>query len=233
MNKRYHVFLPLLLVCLLFGTTGCSRQRALDRINRQQSVTIMNLNDELQRLNDELDMLMRSRNALESTKTMLEQRLKEELSKGDLQVEMQDKGLVVTVLNKILFDSGKTQLKSSAIQTLHKVGQVLKYEVPEQLVLVEGHTDSDPIKYSNYKSNWDLSSARAVEVVHYFVNEIGLDPNRLVASGYGEFKPIAPNTTSEGKSKNRRVEIVISHKKLIHKRLADPSLVYGKVEQEQ
>jgi len=223
MRKRYRMLMAVIILALLVGMTGCVRQKELDRVNRQQSVTIMNLNDEVQRLNDELDMLMRSRSSLESTKTMLEQRLKEELDKGDLQVEMRDKGLVVTVLNKILFDSGKTQLKTTALQTLHKVGQVLKYEVPEQLVLVEGHTDTDPIKYSNFKSNWDLSAARAVEVVHYFVNEISIDPNRLVASGYGEFKPIVSNATVVGKSTNRRVEIVISPKKVVRQRLASPS----------
>jgi chemotaxis protein MotB len=223
MRRDYRTLLAVIMLVLLVGMTGCARQKELDRVNRQQSVTIMNLNDEVQRLNDELDMLMRSRSSLESTKSMLEQRLKEELAKGDLQVEMQDKGLVVTVLNNILFDSGKTQLKTSAIQTLHKVGQVLQTEVPDHLVLIEGHTDTDPIKYSNYKSNWDLSAQRAVEVVHYFVNEMGLNPKRLVASGYGEYQPVAPNTTVAGKSANRRVEIIISPKKLIRQHLVPAS----------
>jgi len=207
----------------MMSVTGCARQKELDRINRQQSVTIMNLNDEVNRLNSEMDDLMRSRTALESTKTVLEQRLKNELAKGDLQVEMNEKGLVVTVLSNILFDSGKTNLKSTSIQTLHKVGQVVKTQVPDNMILIEGHTDTDPIRHSSFNSNWDLSAQRAVEVVHYFTNEISIDPNRLVASGYGEFKPVAPNTTASGKSKNRRVEIIISHKKMIRQRLVRSS----------
>jgi chemotaxis protein MotB len=208
---------------LMMSVTGCARQKELDRINRQQALTIMNLNDEVNRLNNDMDELMRSRSALENTKSLLEQRLKEELGKGDLQVEMNEKGLVVTVLSNILFDSGKTDLKPTSIQTLHKVGQVLNIQVPDNMILIEGHTDSDPISRSNFKSNWDLSAQRAVEVVHYFVNEIGLDPKRIVASGYAEFSPVAPNTTIEGKAKNRRVEIVISPRKLIRQRLVPVS----------
>ncbi len=223
MSKKLSLVLVCVLCCAMMSVTGCSRQKELDRINRQQSGTIMNLNDEVNRLNSEMDGLMRSRSALESTKTVLEQRLQQELAKGDLQVEMNEKGLVVTVLSNILFDSGKTQLKSSSIQTLHKVGQILKNQVPNNMILVEGHTDTDPIRHSSFKSNWDLSSLRAVEVVHYFVNEITIDPNRLVASGYGEFKPVAPNTNATGKAKNRRVEIIISPKKMIRQRLVRSS----------
>ena len=231
MSNNYRLMVCVLIV-LAVSLTGCAREKELEKINRRQSVTILNLNDEVNRLNEELDYLMRSRNELESTKVMLEQRLKEELSKGDLQVDMRDKGLVVTVLNNVLFDSGKTKLKPSSIQTLHKVGQILLNQVPDNMVLVEGHTDTDPIRYSDFKSNWDLSAARAVEVVHYFVNEIGINANRLVASGYGEYRPVAPNTTEAGKSKNRRVEIVISPKKFIRQRLAPAQPSYGSAEQD-
>jgi chemotaxis protein MotB len=76
-------------------------------------------------------------------------------------------------------------------------------------VAVEGHTDDDRIKYSAWASNWELSSARALSVLHYLVDECSVPPQRLSANGYGEFRPVSPNDLSENKQKNRRVEIVI------------------------
>ncbi len=217
MKIKSEMLIVVFISILLVFSSGCARQKELERINRSQASTILSLNDEIARLNDELEELTRSREQLEKTQVMLQQRLRDELEKGDLQVSMQDKGLVVTVLNKILFDSGKTILKPTSVSTLQKVGDVLKNEVPQQLILVEGHTDTDPIKYSGFRSNWELSTARATEVVHFFIDKIGIDPGRLVALGYGEYQPIAPNASSAGKSKNRRVEIVISPKKFIKK----------------
>lgn len=215
MKKAGHVLMVCMVIALMIVNSGCARQKELERINRTQAATIMSLNDEINRLNDELSEAMQSREQLARTQLMLQQRLKEELAKGDLKVTMEDKGLVVTVLNKILFDSGKTTLKNTSVTTLEKVGDILKTEVPEQLILVEGHTDTDPIKYSGFRSNWELSTARATEVVHFFINNVNIDPQRLVAVGYGEFHPVASNDTEAGKAQNRRVEIVISPKKFI------------------
>ncbi len=207
-------FLLLVLVFIL-PFSGCSRYKEFDRINRAQSMTIMNLNDEINTLNAELDALMASRNKLDKAKALLEKKLQEELNKGELTVNMEDKGLVVTVLSNVLFDSGKAELKESSIKTLTKVGKILLNDVPDQMILIEGHTDSDPIKHSPYRSNWELSTARAIEVLHFFVDKIGVDPERVVVCGYGEYHPVASNETEEGKAKNRRVEIVISPNKIV------------------
>ncbi|PIP18961.1 MAG: hypothetical protein COX41_05460, partial [Candidatus Omnitrophica bacterium CG23_combo_of_CG06-09_8_20_14_all_41_10] len=90
-----------------------------------------------------------------------------------------------------------------------KVAEVLNRDVPDSQVAVEGHTDNDPIKYSGWKSNWELSSGRALAVLHYLVDECKVEPQRLSANGYGEYHPVAPNDTPQNKQKNRRVEIVI------------------------
>ena len=132
---------------------------------------------------------------------------------------MEDRGLVVTVLDQILFDPGKTTLKSKAKETLSKVADILKKNVQDNIVYVEGHTDSDPIKHSGFKSNWELSTTRATEVVHFFVDEQKVTPERLVACGYGEYHPVASNKTAAGKVQNRRVEIVISPRKYEKKKL--------------
>ena len=125
---------------------------------------------------------------------------------------MQEKGLVVTVLDRVLFDPGRADLRESAFQTLDKVSVILKEQVPDQIVYIEGHTDNQPIRYSGWRSNWELSISRAMEVLHYFTGQDGLDPRRFAVTGYGEFHPLVENDTPEGRMKNRRVEIVVSPK---------------------
>lgn len=215
MRNRGRTITAIGLIIMLMPLVGCARQKELSRIARSQAATIITMNDEINRLNNEVEGLSRSRDYLEKTKILLQQRLQDELAKGDLTVAMNEKGLVVTVLNQILFDSGKVQLKSASLDTLQKVGQVLNTQVPDQIVYVEGHTDNDPIKHSGFRSNWELSTARATEVVHFFVEKVNVEPTRLVASGYGEFQPVVPNDTAQHKAQNRRVEIVISPKKFI------------------
>jgi chemotaxis protein MotB len=122
---------------------------------------------------------------------------------------MTERGLVITFVSEIFFDSGKDKVKEDGKATLDKVAEVLNRDVPNSGVAVEGHTDNDPIKYSGWKSNWELSSARALAVLHYLVDECKVKPQRLSANGYGEFHPVASNDSTQNKQKNRRVEIVI------------------------
>lgn len=194
--------------------TGCSRGKDYDPLNREQGRVIADLNREVVRLQEELDRTKESKEELARAKTELESKLKEELAGGGLSLAMGERGLVVTVLDRVLFDSGKSELKESATSTLGKLASVLNTKVPQHLVSVEGHTDNEPIRYSGWRSNWELSTARATEVIHYFIESQGLRPDRLIATGFGEYHPVASNETAEGKVKNRRVEIVISPKKL-------------------
>ncbi len=145
---------------------------------------------------------------LENAKRELERKLKDQIANDQVSVRMDDKGLVIVLSNSILFDSGKDVLKKQAYPVLNNVTSVIKKEVPDQSIGVEGHTDNVPIKHSGWKSNWELSTARATTVLHYMEDK-GIAPNRLAATGYGEYHPIAPNSTKEGQAKNRRVEIVI------------------------
>ncbi|MBN2121382.1 MAG: OmpA family protein [Candidatus Omnitrophica bacterium] len=146
---------------------------------------------------------------LERAQRELERRLKDQLSQYKAKLEMTEKGLVVTFLAEVFFDSGKNDIKEESKPILGEVAQVLNKDVPSSLVNIEGHTDTDPIKYSGWQSNWELASGRALSVLHYFVDECGLKPERLSATSYGEFKPVADNDTKESKQKNRRVEIII------------------------
>ncbi len=154
--------------------------------------------ERIQSLEEELDRLA-------GIKAELESKLK---GVQGVSLSMEDRGLVVTFLDEILFDSGKDKIKEGAFASLDKVCGVIVAKASDLDIGVEGHTDNEPIKYSGWESNWELSTARANSVV-YYLDEKGVDPGRLAAIGYGEHRPVASNDTPEGRRKNRRVEIVI------------------------
>ena len=167
------------------------------------------LNGTVAELQKKLQTREQAQNTLYNEKLSLEQDLRNELSKYQAKLESTERGLVVTFLAEILFDSGKADIKPEAYQGLQKVAEILNTKVKDRKVAVEGHTDNVPITYSDWNSNWELSAARALSVVHYFIAEGHVDPQRLSAAAYGEFNPRQDNTTAEGRRQNRRVEIVI------------------------
>lgn len=158
---------------------------------------------------EKISQLKSELSELERAKAELEDRLRNEIANSQAKVEMTDRGLVVTFVAEVLFDSGKAKLREDALSKLAKVSDVLNTTVRDLNVGIEGHTDNVPIKYSGWKSNWELSSHRALSVLHFLVDDQGLDPARLSATGYGEYKPVSSNDDAEGRQKNRRVEIVI------------------------
>lgn len=122
-------------------------------------------------------------------------------------LEVEERGLVVRFADRVLFDLGQARLKDEARAALDLVaGELARIPNP---IRVEGHTDNLPIHNERYPSNWELSVARATRVVRYFIEEHGLPPQRLSAAGYGEYYPVAPNTTAAGRARNRRVDIVV------------------------
>ena len=126
---------------------------------------------------------------------------------GKLKVEIRENRMIIALGDKILFDPGKTDLKPEGKDALTQVTAVLK-DLPNRNYQVAGHTDNIPIKSGKFRSNWDLSTARAVEVVNFMISA-GLDPKRLSAAGYSDTSPVAPNDTPENKAKNRRIEITL------------------------
>ena len=195
---------------------GCATTQTTQQKTREQAATIINLSNEVKRLNTELDKLTESKAELAETKLRLQNKLKEEIAKGELKVEMQDRGVVVTMLTEVLFDSGKTTIKPDSKKTLEKVAQVINdRQTKTNLIYIEGHTDNVPIKYSGYKSNWELSTSQATEVLHFFVDEGKVNPARISATGYGKYRPVAPNNIAQGRAKNRRVEVIISPDRII------------------
>ncbi len=116
--------------------------------------------------------------------------------------------ITVTLDNAILFDSGKATLKRATSTELDHIYSVLRDKYAGKQIDVVGHTDTDPIKKSNWKDNWELSAQRALSVLRYLVNK-GIAVEKIQATGRGQSQPIASNSTASGKAKNRRVEIVV------------------------
>jgi chemotaxis protein MotB len=116
------------------------------------------------------------------------------------------------MVDEILFDSGQATLKPAGVEVLHRVGAVLK-KAENRLIIVQGHTDNVPIVgrlAERFPTNWELSAARAVNVVRFLQEEVGLDPTWLSASSFSEYQPRSDNSTEEGRQKNRRIEILLS-----------------------
>ncbi len=194
MKKSYPILIVTSIVSLFALTTsGCT---VIFQKGRRVDV------EKISRLKGELS-------EMERAKAELENRLKQEIDDSEVNIEMLQKGLVITFVAEVLFDSGKDQLRPQSIPMLAKVAKVLQTTVKDNLIGIEGHTDNVPIKYSGWKSNWELSSARALSVLHFMIDKQKLDPKRLSATGYGQQIPKASNATKEGRQKNRRVEIVI------------------------
>ena len=141
--------------------------------------------------------------------------LNDEVQKGQLQVRQYKDMLTVEIAEQLFFDSGRATLKESGKTVLKKVGEALKgYD--DKIIRVVGHTDNVPIGKSmqaQFASNWDLSAARATTVVR-FLESAGVPPERLLASGRGEYSPVASNDDAEGRRRNRRIEITLVDKSL-------------------
>ena len=140
----------------------------------------------------------------------LNQRLQAEINADQVQIQQLQNRLKVTVVNEILFGEGGWELNQKGRETLNKIAPALK-NLTNQRIEVNGYTDNVPIGpelKSRFPSNWELSTARATEVVRYLIKE-GVSPQLLSATGYGEQDPVASNSTAAGRAKNRRIEIVL------------------------
>lgn len=143
---------------------------------------------------------------LDTLKEMLG-KFKSLIAAGKLKVKIKDGKMFLELPSAILFPSGKSSLSEEGKNTLTEVAAVL-VQIKGREFLVAGHTDNVPITSGKFPSNWELSTARAVAVVK-FLQEMGVTPMNLAAAGYGEYQPVADNTTYDGKAQNRRIEITL------------------------
>jgi chemotaxis protein MotB len=138
------------------------------------------------------------------------EKMKSEISQGQVTISELKGKLTVNMVDAILFDSGKAEVKPEGLVVLQKVIDILK-NIKDKAIRIEGHTDNVQIVGTltkKYPTNWELSAARAINVARYLQQQ-GVDPLNLGAVAYGEFKPVAENDTSEGRAKNRRIEIIL------------------------
>lgn len=148
---------------------------------------------------------------IKNTYDQLVEALEGEIKRGELTISNLEGKLSVNLLNKILFDSGKTEIKKEGLKVLQSLGDVLS-KFPDKALQIEGHTDNVQISsrlIEKYPTNWELSTARATSVVHFLQDKIGLPGDRLVASGYSEYRPVASNDDPEGRAQNRRIQILL------------------------
>lgn len=175
---------------------------------------IADLEGENARLRDDVSRLQKAKEeeVQKTSKTYEEllEKMKGEISKGEVTISELKGKLTVNMLNEILFDSGKAEVKAEGLEVLQKVIDILK-TVQDKAIRIEGHTDNDQIVGAltkKYATNWELSAARAINVAR-FLQQQGIAPTMLAAVAYGEYKPVASNDTPEGKAKNRRIEIIL------------------------
>ena len=148
---------------------------------------------------------------LDETRKEIEASLKEQIAQKDIKIEEIEGKLKVTFVNKILFGSGSVKIKAKGQEVLLKLADSFR-ENQEQKIVVEGHTDDVQIGKAlqhRFPSNWELSTARASAVVRFLYEKGKIEPERLTASGFSYFQPVASNLTEEGKSQNRRIEIIL------------------------
>jgi len=141
----------------------------------------------------------------------VEKILQENISQSkSIKLLKSDKGIVIRVNDRMIFDEGSADIRKDAQKTLNEIIKVLtKIDNP---VIIEGHTDSTPIKNAKFPSNWELSTARATNIISYMMKTKMISPKRLCAVGYGEYMPVSNNTSNNGRMLNRRVDIIVLEK---------------------
>lgn len=192
---------------VLVAGTGCGELKRLRQENQQLNENLAKLQQENSGLSSKIGQYESELSQLESSKRELEAKLQG----TGASVRIKNGAVSVTLPGSILFDSGQTTLRPQSKETLKKIAGILKSEASSEIVRIEGHTDDDPIskQKDKYKSNWELSTARASAVLHYMVEECGISPTRVYLAGFGQYQPITDNKSKTGKSQNRRVEFVI------------------------
>ena len=180
----------------------------------QNNISIEKLVDQINESNQYIRHLVEVKSKSDSLNMVLTNNLTRSLSKEELkEVDVQVlKGVVyISLADNMLYKRGSYEINSRAAETLSKIAKIIK-DYKDYDVLIEGNTDNVPIKKTNIRNNWDLSTLRASSVVQALQNDYGVDPKRLTAGGRGEYNPIASNDTEIGKQRNRRTQIIITPK---------------------
>ncbi len=224
MPKQAWTFAGILTALLIIGVLGFSTWEKSQRLDdtqkdlaaargavAQAAAQADAVKSQLAETQTRVEQLQQEKDAVAQVHKGLEEEMREALESKDVTIsELQGK-LTVNILDRILFDSGEAVLKPDGAKVLEQIAAVLA-QYPKRQIHVVGHTDNVPIRPAargRFPSNWELSMARAPAAVRFLSDKAGVDPKRMGAVGYGEFRPIADNSTPEGRAKNRRIAVVI------------------------
>lgn len=229
MPKETWIIASVLCVAALIGMLGLSSCHQSEQLKLTQAqladskaaaaksaTEAAELKDKLAEAETRTEELKKEKDSAAHTHKTLEDEMRAALESKDVAISQLQGKLTVNILDRVLFDSGEAELKPDGAAVLKKVAAIL-VEHPNLKVHVIGHTDNVPIKASarsRFASNWELSTARATAAVRFLTESGGVDPRRLGAVGYGEFRPVADNATAEGRSRNRRIAITILSEEL-------------------
>ncbi|HEX4460214.1 MAG TPA: OmpA family protein [Polyangia bacterium] len=193
------------------------RQAQLDNENLAMKTRLKALGQDISKMSGDMDAQKRQMAEMQKRQEAAEKRAQQfrdmmakfrsMIDAGKLQVEVRNGLMLVKLPDNILFDPGKTEIKQAGKDAIAQVTQILS-GIEGRKFQVAGHTDNIPIKSAKFKSNWELSTARAVEVTKLMIGD-GMDPKRLSAAGFADELPIGDNSTDEGRRANRRIEIVV------------------------
>ena len=180
-----------------------------EQLRQEQSQLAATLEQERLAKEEEITRLTRTQEELSKS-------LQDEIAKGNITIQQVRDRLTINMVDRVLFDSGHAQVKPAGVTVLKQVGDVLN-KISDKQIRIEGHTDNVPISsklQDRFKTNWELSTARATTVVRYLIDQGGVDRQYLSAVGYADTHPLASNDSEEGRSSNRRIEIVLYPKDL-------------------
>ena len=224
MSKQTWMIAGALTLTLLVAALGFSyyaKYRELEQVNAelarvratlaQSQGEAIDLNQKLTESQNRIENLQKEEETAVHSQKDLESEMRASLESKDVAISQLQGKLTVNILDRILFDSGEADLKPDGADVLRKVATILASH-PTLKIHVVGHTDDVPIRPAarkRFPSNWELSTARATSAVRFLTEQAGVDPRRLGAVGYGQFRPIADNATAEGRSRNRRIAITI------------------------
>ncbi len=211
------ILAALLMAVLLLWATALGKLRSQETLQPkldEANASLARALDQSQKDKDQIAALKAQVADLEKEKADaaqmakgLEDEMRSDLETKDVTISNLRGKLTVNILDRVMFDSGEAVLKPDGESVMRKIAALLSGH-PELKIQVVGHTDNVPIR-SRFPSNWELSTARALAAVHFLTEKAGVDPRRVGAVGYGEFRPIADNATVEGRAMNRRIAIII------------------------
>ena len=211
------VLAVLLITALLCWATAVGKLRGLQRVQADLKDANASLagalsqndkdKEQIAALQSQLADLQKEKDTAAQAAKGLEDEMRADLESKDVTISKLQGKLTVNILDRVMFDSGEAVLKPGGQAVMLKIAALLAAH-PTLKIHVIGHTDNVPIR-SRFVSNWELSTARALAAVHFLTEKAGVDPRRVGAVGYGEYRPIADNSTADGRAKNRRIAITI------------------------